>query len=156
MIVERASGMPYATYLKRSILSTLHLHATAYGDRQGEARGYGRDTLNMPVAPSSTSFGYSAAGLSSNVPDLLAWLRLVQPPYYGFFTAHMYGYDVVYATGSVNGYSSFAMIVPRTHDAIVILTNADELDVIPLAKSVFAALEPAKTEFSFRNAARVR
>jgi hypothetical protein len=55
----------------------------------------------------------------------------------------MYGYEVEYASGSVNGYSSFALIAPKTHDMLVILTNADELDLIPLAKSVFAAIEQA-------------
>jgi CubicO group peptidase (beta-lactamase class C family) len=151
-IVERRTGMPYQTYLQNAVLDALRLQHTKYGDQAGEARGYARDILNMPVAPSSTSFAYAAAGLSSNVPDLLRWLNVVQPPYYGFFTAHMYGYETVYATGSVNGYSSFAMIVPQTHDSIVILTNADELDLIPLAKSVFAALEPPKTDASFRSA----
>jgi len=143
MIVERVTGMPYAAYLQHAVLDPLDLRDTRYGDQPDEARGYARDTLNMPVAPSSTSFGYAAAGLSSNVSDLLTWLPFVHPPYYGFFIAHMYGYEVVYATGSVNGYSCFAMIVPQTHDAIVILTNADELDVIPLGKSIFADLEQA-------------
>ena len=140
MIVARTSGVPYGQYLQQTILTPLQLEHTRYGDQSNEARGYARDTLNEPVAPSSTSFAYAAAGLTSNVPDLLRWLAVVREPYYGFFIAHMYGYEVVYATGSVDGYSSFAMIVPQTGEAIVILTNADELDVIPLAKSVFAAL----------------
>lgn len=140
MIVERIAGVPYQTYLQRAILGPMRLHDTRYGDQLGEARGYARDTLNVPVAPSSTSFGYAAAGVTSNVPDLLRWIATVREPYYGFFVAHMYGYQVVYATGSVNGYSSLAMTVPQTSETIVILTNADELDVIPLAKSLFAAL----------------
>jgi CubicO group peptidase (beta-lactamase class C family) len=143
MVVERASGVPYALYLQNAVVDPMHLFRTRYGDQPHEAHGYARDTLNMPVAPSSTSFGYAAAGLSSNVPDLLRWMNAAQPPYYGFFTAHMYGYEVEYATGSVNGYSALALIAPSRRDTIVILTNADELDVIPLGKSIFETLEHA-------------
>lgn len=141
MIVERVSGMPYQTYLQSAVLDPMNLRNTRYGDRLGQARGYTRDTLNSPVISSSTSFGYAAAGMTSNVPDLLTWLASASEPYYGFFQSHMYGHRVLYASGSVNGFSSFALIEPQTHDAIVILTNADKLDLIPLAKSVFAVLE---------------
>ncbi len=141
MIVERVSGVPYPAYLQSAILTPLQLHATTYGDEMSEARGYARDTLNSPVAPSTISFGYAAAAMSSNVPDLLRWVTRAGEPYYGFFESHMYGEIVVYAIGNVNGYSSVALIAPQRRDAIVILCNADELDLIPLAKSAFAALE---------------
>lgn len=141
MIVTRVTGVPYETFLQKAILDPLQLQSTRYGDEPGEARGYARDALNLPVHPSSVSFAYAAAALSSNVPDLLRWVSSLQEPYYGFFEGHMYGSTVIYATGSVNGYSSLAMVAPETHDAIVILTNANELDLIPLAKSVFEALE---------------
>jgi len=140
MIVEHVSGVPYPAYLQSAILAPLQLRDTSYGDEAGEARGYARDALNSPVAPSSISFGYAAAAMSSNVPDLLSWLTHASEPYYGFFESHMYGEIVVYAIGNVNGYSSVAMIAPQKRDAIVILTNAGELDLIPLAKSVFAAI----------------
>jgi CubicO group peptidase (beta-lactamase class C family) len=141
MIVTRVSGTSYESYLQSAVVDPLHLHSTRYGDQPGEAGGYAGDSVNAPVALSSTSFGYAAAGMTSNVPDLLTWLQTIPEPYYGFFEAHMYGRQVVYASGNVNGFSSLALISPHTDDIIVILTNADELDLIPLAKSVFAALD---------------
>ncbi len=147
-IVERVAGMPFGAYLQTAVLDPLRLRHTRYGDRPGEARGYARDALESPVAPSSTSYAFAAAGMSSNVPDLLRWLAHVRAPYYGFFTAQMYGHEVIYASGSVDGYSAFALIAPQTRDALVILTNADALDLVPLAKSEFAALEPP-TDRSF-------
>ncbi len=104
MIVEHVSGLPYAAFLQANVLNPMHLNATRLGDQPGQAHGYARDTLNSPVAPSSVSFGYAAAGMTSNVPDLLTWLAAMREPYYGLFEAHIYGSVVVYATGSVNGF----------------------------------------------------
>lgn len=150
MLIERVSGMPYAAYLQKALLAPEALRATRYGDQPGEARGYARDTLNMPVERSSVSYAYAAAALTSNVPDLLTWLQTVREPYYGFLSEDMYGYNVRYATGNVPGYSAFEAIVPQTGEKIVILTNADLLDVKPLARSIFALLEPPAALYRIR------
>ena len=144
MLIERVSGMPYADYLKTHIVAPLDLRDTVYGDQAHEARGYARDTLNLPVRQTSTTYAYAAAGISSNVPDLLRFLATIGTPYYGLFQTTMYGYAVLYASGNVNGYSGFELIDVQTGDEIVILTNADALDLAPLAMDVFAALEPPK------------
>lgn len=141
MIAQRASGVPFSTYLQSAVIEPAQLTHTAYGDRPGEARGYARDTLHLPVARSSVSYAFAAAAMTSNVPDLLQWIALRQQPYYGFFEADIYGYRALYATGNVDGYSALALFAPEERDAIVILTNADTLDLLPLAKSVFAAIE---------------
>jgi hypothetical protein len=141
MVVQHAAGAPYHTYLKTNVLDPAGLQHTSYGDQPGEARGYARDTLNLPVPRSSVSYAFSAAGLTSNVPDLLRWVQMLPPPYYGFFEADVYGYPSFYASGNVNGYSALALFTPHERDAIVILTNADALDLMPLAKSVFALIE---------------
>ena len=144
-VIERASGMGYGAFLDRTILTPMHLRDTRYGDAPAEARGYATDTLHLPVPRSSLSYAYAAAGITSNVPDLLHFLRSAAEPYYGFLQADMSGKRVVYASGFVPGYSAFEMIVPQTHDAAVILTNADKTDLIPLAQDVLGALEaPAR------------
>lgn len=150
MIVERVSGAPYGSFLQRAVIDPLGLQQTRYGDRAGEARGYARDALNVPVPPSSVSYGFSAAGMTSNVPDLLRWLETIRPPYYGFLSSDMYGYSVRYARGSVPGYSAFEMLSPQTGEEIVILTNAGNLDPAPLAKSLFAAIERPSPAFRVR------
>lgn len=144
-VIERASGTAYGTYLQEAILTPMRLRSTQYGDAPGEARGYATDTLHLPVARSSVSYAYAAAGMSSNVPDLLRFLQSAAEPYYGFLRADMNATQIVYASGFVPGYSAFEMIVPQTRDAVVILTNADKTDLIPLAEDLLAALEtPAR------------
>lgn len=143
-IVERVSGMPYAQYMQRSVLDPLQLRDTRYGDQPGQAHGYARNTLRTPVVPSSLSYAYAAAGMSSNVPDLLRWLAYAREPYYGYLQAQVGSTEVVYATGYVPGYSALEMVVPQTGDRIAILTNADMLNLLPLAQDVLNALaEPA-------------
>lgn len=140
-IVERAAGMPYAAYLQQAVIAPLHLRDTRYGDAANEARGYATDTLHLPVARSSVPYAYAAAGMSSNVPDLLRFIETAAAPYYGFLSADMNGTRIAYANGYVPGYSAFEMIVPQTRDAVVILTNADRTDLTPLAEDLLAALE---------------
>jgi D-alanyl-D-alanine carboxypeptidase len=146
-IVERVTNRSYAQYVQTSILDPLRLRDTRYGDRPGEARGYARNTLHTPIAPSSVSYAYAAANMSSNVPDLLHWLAAARQPYYGYFPAEMYGHDVRYATGTVPGYSAFEALLPANGDRIVILTNADTLDLLPLAEDVVLALEPPTSAY---------
>jgi CubicO group peptidase (beta-lactamase class C family) len=142
--IERVSSLPFSAFLESEVLAPAGLRSTRYGDAQNEARGYARDALNLPVRPTSAEYGFSAAGMSSNAGDMLRWLSLVAPPYYGFSRGLIYGYDVYYARGYVNGYSSFALFDDAHRDALVILTNADALDLTPLAMDVFATLEPPK------------
>jgi CubicO group peptidase (beta-lactamase class C family) len=138
MIVERASAISYGAYVQRHLLDPMKLFHTRYGDQAGQAHGYARDTIRSPVIPSSLSFGYAAAGMTSNVPDLLTWLQVLQPPYYGMFESGMNGTRIVYVTGSVDGFSSVALICPQTRDAIVVLANANQLDLLPLVEDLYA------------------
>jgi hypothetical protein len=62
----------------------------------------------------------------------------------------MYGHEARYATGTVPGYSSYEAFFPETADRIVILTNADTLDLVPLAEDVLLALEPPTSAFRVR------
>lgn len=144
MIAERVSGMPFERFLQTAIAEPDGLHRTRYGDQPGEARGYARDTLNLPVPRSSTSYAFAAAGMTSNVPDLLTWLGTAREPYYGFMRASVYGYDAVYAIGNVNGYSACDLIIPSLGDRIAVLANADTMDMLPLVKSIVALLEPPR------------
>ncbi len=142
LALERAGGAPYAQLLQSQVLDPLGLLNTKYGDQPEEARGYARNTLNTPVTPNSTSYAYSAAGLTSDAIDVVHWLQDVPQPYYGFLPAHLYGHDVFIASGNVNGYSSFALFDPAANVQIALLSNGDALDLQPLAMDVFAAIEP--------------
>jgi CubicO group peptidase (beta-lactamase class C family) len=79
MIIEKVSGLPYATFLERNLLGPLHLRSTFYTDlaKLGTA-----DTATgtawsgekfVPSGQGSMTTPYSAGALSSNVADLTAW-----------------------------------------------------------------------------------
>ncbi|HKU68412.1 MAG TPA: serine hydrolase domain-containing protein [Candidatus Baltobacteraceae bacterium] len=143
MIVQRAARMPFEDYVDGRVIAPLHLHHTRYGDQPDEALGYTWDGRAFARAtPSSPAYAFSAAALSSNVPDLLRFLDTLRAPYYGLLQSERLGARVWYASGNVDGYSAFALTVPETGDEAVILCNADKVDLAPLALDVLAAMAP--------------
>lgn len=150
MIAQRAARMPFEDYMNAHVIAPLHLHATRYGDRDGEALGYTWDGRTfVRVTPSSPAYAFAAAALSSNVPDLLRFLDTLHPPYYGVMQSEQFGAQVWYASGNVNGYSSFAFLLPDSGFETVILCNADKIDLTPLALDVLAALQPQQPQSAF-------
>lgn len=143
MIAQRISGELFEDFVNRHVNAPLHLHDTRYGDQPAEALGY---TWNggafVRATPSSPAYAFSAAAMTSNVPDLLRFFRTLRAPYYGLLQDERIGGSVWYASGNVDGYSAFAFTVPRTGDEAVILCNADRIDLAPLALDVLHTLEP--------------
>lgn len=144
MVIERASATTYGEFLRENILRPMRLHDTRYGDPNIEAHGYATGTLNAPMRRSTVSFAYAAAGMTSSATDMIRWLGSVRDPFYGFTAETIYGYPVETAHGYVDGYSAFALIQPQAHDTVVILSNANAIDLQPLAMDVFATIETPK------------
>lgn len=143
MIAERASGEQFEDYVNGHVVAPLHLHHTRYGDQPDEALGYTWDADGVARAtPSSPAYAFSAAAMTSNVPDLLRFFATVRAPYYGLLQNERVGGSVWYASGNVDGYSAFVFVIPQTGDAAVILCNADKIDLGPLALDILHALEP--------------
>ncbi|HUA09522.1 MAG TPA: serine hydrolase domain-containing protein [Candidatus Acidoferrales bacterium] len=117
------------------------------------------------------AIAFSAGGLSSNVPDLLNWLGaldtggIVNPDRfdamttsgtlpdgkpthygYGFFTADWYGLRIADHSGNIDGFTGEDGIVLDDGTAFAILTNADAIDLTPLAKSLVEIVEPLKNQ----------
>ena len=150
MIVQRTARMPFEDYVNAHVIAPLHLLATRYGDLPDEALGYAWDGRTFTrVTPSSPAYAFAAAALSSNVPDLLRFLDTLHPPYYGVMQSEQFGAQVWYASGNVNGYSSFAFVMPDSGFEAVILCNADKIDLAPLALDVLAALQPNQPQHGF-------
>jgi CubicO group peptidase (beta-lactamase class C family) len=150
MIVQHASRMPFEDYLNEHVAAPLRLRNTRYGDQPDEALGYtwdGRDYLRATA--SSPAYAFAAAAMTSNVGDLLRFLRTVRSPYYGLMQSEQFGSRVWYASGNVNGYSAFAFVVPQTGDEAVILCNADAVDLAPLALDVISALQGSTQQNGF-------
>lgn len=143
MIAQRVSGEDFEDYVNGHVAAPLRLRHTRYGDQPGEALGYTWDGSTFARAtPSTPAYAFSAAAMSSNVPDLLQFFATVRAPYYGLLQDERIGASVWYASGNVNGYSAFAFIVPQTGDEAVILSNADRVDLAPLALDILRALKP--------------
>lgn len=150
MLVQRVTHVPFEDYVNGHVAMPLHLRSTRYGDQPDEAIGYTyADRDFVRATPSSPAYAFAAAAMTSNVPDLLRFLATLRPPYYGLMQSEQFGANIWYASGNVDGYSAFAFIAPDTGDAVVILCNADKLDLAPLALDVLAALAPQRRQNGF-------
>ncbi len=160
LAIQHAERRPYASFLQRAILEPLHLDATAvawpaFAAVASTARG------NVPAG--TPTLGFGTADLSSNVPDLLRWyaaffggrvlsdkwLAATLPPVAlrhggtsaygdGVVAARFFGRSAWLVRGYVAGYSSIAVHLRREDLDLVILTNADRVDLTPLARSIVA------------------
>lgn len=150
LIVQRISREIFEDYVDAHVVAPLHLQSTRYGDQPGEALGYTWNDGNFTRAtPSHPAYAFSAAAMTSNVPDLLRFLDGMRTPYYGLLQSEQMGAAVRYASGNVDGYSAFAFVVPDTGEEAVILCNADKVDLGPLALDILAALHPSVAQSGF-------
>lgn len=150
MIVQRVSGELFEDYVNGHVVAPLRLRNTRYGDQPGEALGYAWDgSAFMRATPSMPAYAFSAAAMTSNVPDLLRFYETLRAPYYGLMQNERIGGAVWYASGNVDGYSAFAFVVPQTGEQAVILCNAGKVDLAPLALDIIHALEPSQTPLDF-------
>jgi D-alanyl-D-alanine carboxypeptidase len=153
MLMERASGQPYANYLDEEILRPLALTATGYDSQlkilPQRASGYilnGGELQNAEFLDMSVPF--SAGGLVSTVDDLLTWNTalhgdgLLSRSSYERMTARyieteqedgFYGYGLSIATmsrhtclshgGGVNGFIAVLQYYPALCASLVVLAN---------------------------------
>ena len=169
MIIEAASGVSYDRYVAQHITAPLGMRATVYGRSTQSDRATGYVPAGNSVAPApqtSTASAYSAAGFSSNVADLLVFdtalmqdkllenrytQQLFAPNVFadhstdsygmGLSLGGMYGQDVAYHTGQIDGFSAVNAMLPRTNTAIVLLSNGANLHATALLKSLVGILQ---------------
>lgn len=172
--LQNATATEYAALLRDRIAAPLRLSATAYGlakHGQDVARGYAWNGVLSPMEMSrgTIDVAFSAGGMRSNVLDLLAWLealragRVVSAPYvtamtasvrlndgiaagygFGFYAGNWYGYRVADHGGDIDGFSCEDALVLDDGLELAVLSNADRLDLRPLAKSLVAIVEPPR------------
>jgi CubicO group peptidase (beta-lactamase class C family) len=144
LIAARASGMPYIVWLHRDVLDPLDLRAThvAWPFLPG-----GRVRASLPLGSPTLAFG--SADLQSNVPDLLTWGTALMPggqferdgtlmtrETLGVETGRIDAREAAWSSGYVAGFSAFFALLPRERLAVVVLANADRVDLSPLATSL--------------------
>jgi CubicO group peptidase (beta-lactamase class C family) len=156
MVIERASGLDYETFLVQHIFEPLGMADSGYehGDTPGLAVGYASafeeaDALDMSVP-------YAAGGLYSTVLDLQRWVdaldadalvdaaamqRFVTPLAdttdqgdfgyaYGVLVGDEDGRRVVWHEGVINGFSTYLAWYPDDGLTIALLTNRQEGPVL--------------------------
>jgi len=152
IVIEKASGQPYAAYLQDHIFGPLGLKHTGYDVSEtilpNRAAGYDKRAgavINTPYL--AMSLPYAAGSLYSTVDDLLAWdlaLRsgkVIRPASvsamftdYGF----KYGYGQFVETrngkrywqhaGGINGFTTMLARYPDQGLTLVVLTNLTASD----------------------------
>jgi len=152
-VIERASGLDYAEFVRRRIAEPLALRRTMYDETErlvpGRAKGYVRAGEAWAPAPYlSMTHPLSAGGLLSTVDDLAAWEaalqagRLLPLPAlarartpveladgqasgYGFGWAIdlLEGRPTAEHGGGIPGFTSYALSVPSERLFVAVLTN---------------------------------
>ena len=158
MLIEKASGMPYAAYLEKHILPRAGLTSTRYDDHRTvvprRVPGYahaGDKVVNAHFL--NMSIPYAAGALLSSVDDLARWnaavaagkvvdRKLLDKAWTSYRLANgdetAYGYGWRFATiagerviehgGSIQGFSSHALWLPERDLYVAILSNDQSRD----------------------------
>lgn len=174
-IIEAASGMTYAQYLKTALFVPAKLAHTEVGDAIGaadRAEGYGRDNDQIePANPIDLSFAFAAGGIRSTANDLVRWHRALSGDailnaaeraklYHPERDNYAYGWSVttekdhtVYAhNGGIDGFSTIYLRVPEADLVVVGWSNIENNPIdstgdAALSAALGAPLKPiAKTD----------
>jgi CubicO group peptidase (beta-lactamase class C family) len=164
VVVERASGRPYADFLRENIFEPLGMTSTGYDtSRQiirNRASGYvaqGDSFVNALYIDMSVPF--AAGALYSSVEDLLRWdqalytekllsrksLGEMLTPFregrgYGWAVRERFGRRVVEHDGSINGFYSSLSRFPAERVAVIVLSNRGGLSTRGIADDLSAVL----------------
>ena len=152
MVIERASGLDYETFLELDIFEPLGMADSGYehGDTPGLAVGYASDFERSGALDMSVP--YAAGGLYSTVLDLQRWVdaldadalvdaaamqrfvtRLAdtadEPDIgyaYGVYVGDEIGHRAVSHDGMINGFSTYLAWYPDEGLMVALLTNRQE------------------------------
>jgi CubicO group peptidase (beta-lactamase class C family) len=155
-IIEKLSGMSYATFIRTRIFDTLGMTQSYYGSNDAviprRARGYqlNDDVFEHPEYFSPT-IAYAAGGLLSTVDDMMRWtmalrrnrlisersLRMAftnhplsngRPSNYGYgwFINELADVPTAEHPGGINGYATSGVFLPSTGMYAIVLTNHDD------------------------------
>jgi D-alanyl-D-alanine carboxypeptidase len=155
LVVERASGRPYAEFVRRELVAPLGLRHTSYcpSHPQGAEWASGYDVRNDSVVPAeylSMTQPYAAGALCSTVGDFVAWQRalaagrVVSPASYarmttpdtlangerlsygfGLGVGQYKGHRMVLHDGGINGFNTSALRLPDDSLDVVVFSNTE-------------------------------
>ncbi|MFD5425990.1 serine hydrolase domain-containing protein [Streptomyces sp. NPDC127084] len=152
LVIERASGLSLREYLDRGVLGPAGLGNTLFPEGtefpEPHAQGYTDQTLDGEEANATDwdpSWAWAAGAMISDLPDLRDWARiaatgtLLKPatqaqrlrtlptgfPGTGYGLGIFDNHGWIGHNGSLPGYQSVTVYLPRTKATLVILTNTD-------------------------------
>src|SRR5712692_10278913 len=153
LVIEKASGEPYADYVGGHLFAPANMSASSYCDSAGQnrARGYDlKDSAFVPAQRVSMTQLYSAGALCSTVLDLVRWQRalndrkvvnglswqlMTEPAELKDGSRASYGFGVVLGGvgkhrmlghgGSIQGFASQLSFFPNEDLTIVVLANTE-------------------------------
>ncbi len=157
-VIERASGLPYATYLTERIFRPLEMSSSGFDTAEPvlkyRARGYFYEPPNLVNIPAvNLSAVYSASGLYSSVGDLLKWDRAlysdrflpagwrekiftgyaknpIEGKYgYGWFVSEENGRIKYGHEGEVTGFDAMIARYPQSETLVVVLSNLQSSEI---------------------------
>jgi CubicO group peptidase (beta-lactamase class C family) len=166
MIIEKASGQKYETFLEERIFKPLNMSATRYGHRQQliphRAAGYryffGQLTNDEAI---SMDPPFAAGALVSNIIDLIKWHQALEEgallssksyeemyrpvelsngtrrPYgFGWRVARFEGHNTIGHGGGINGFSTMISRYPDDRLAVIVLSNTSGADPGAVAERI--------------------
>lgn len=170
MVIEKASGANYSSFLRQNIFLPLQLNATGYDERSlillERAGGYWiKDSNPENAGYVDASVPFAAGSLYSTVQDLYQWnealaagrllsthsrqkMFAIYPEAAGY-GAH-YGYGIVisekfgqrlfYHGGGIQGFASAIQRYPASNLCVVVLSNEDSIKSWDVATSLAGLL----------------
>lgn len=153
LVIERASGRPYAEFVHRELVAPLGLRHTSYcpSHPQGAEWASGYDVHKDSVLPAeylSMTQPYAAGALCSTVGDFVAWQRalaagrVVSPASYarmttpdtladgerltygfGLGVGTIAGHRMILHEGAINGFNATALWLPDDSLDVVVFSN---------------------------------
>jgi D-alanyl-D-alanine carboxypeptidase len=172
MIVEKASGEDYGSFLSQRIFRALSMNVTSYGNAAASspdlATGYEFDGRDFKLdTPWNLDWAYATGGVVSNVLDLAIWdTALLQGkavtlgslremwtaatlkdgtrvPYgFGWCIGTLDGHHEFYHTGGLPGYNGLNAAFPNDHFDVIVFSNDRNFDAGPVVRQIFEMFFP--------------
>lgn len=170
LLLERVTGVPYATLVQRELAGPLGLPSLGWCDTARAVppatRGYARRAgALVPVPPVELTHPFAAGALCATAGDLVRWAdalaggRVVQPASYarmttpdtlangsaqrygfGLMTGNLRGHRVVTHNGAITGYAADVLRLPDDSLTVAVLVNTDGPVADALATDLALAL----------------
>jgi CubicO group peptidase (beta-lactamase class C family) len=172
LIIERASGMPYADFLQTSIFTPLGMEQTGYDISariiRNRAAGYARhagETVN--AAYMDMSVPYAAGALYSTTDDLLRWDQALYTDRllprasldemftpekggygYGWMIAKRFDRQLIAHGGGIYGFASHIARFPVDRVTVIVLSNVEGASASQIANDLAAIVFGAPYEIA--------